>query len=206
MPHPKMDASSTAWRMPGRRGRKTLVFVRRVASVKELKRKLDERYDDWLMRTIATGTARSVQARLEDVLATLPDGEAAGIERKRRSGAQRWRDSQMRADQGGTDTFFAWFFRGEGPRGVISGANIQQRFIQRGSGILDVLRGQLRRRRAGMPPGRGANQTRLVVLGVSVEELRVGLRDRSRRFLSGRARSMPRPIATRRYRPRQSSG
>ncbi len=36
-------------------------------------------------------------------------------------------------DQGGNDTFFAWFFRGEGPKGVISGANIQQRFTQRGA-------------------------------------------------------------------------
>ena len=37
------------------------------------------------------------------------------------------------ADQGGADTFFAWFFRGQGPAKVLSGANIQQRFIQRGT-------------------------------------------------------------------------
>ena len=36
-------------------------------------------------------------------------------------------------DHGGTDTFFAWFFRGEGPKGVVSGANIQRRFIQAGT-------------------------------------------------------------------------
>ena len=32
-------------------------------------------------------------------------------------------------DSGGRDTFFAWFFRGEGPGRVISGANVQRRFI-----------------------------------------------------------------------------
>ena len=37
------------------------------------------------------------------------------------------------ADEGGNDTFFAWFFRGKGPRGVVSGANIQRRFITRGA-------------------------------------------------------------------------
>ena len=36
-------------------------------------------------------------------------------------------------DRGGTDTFFAWFFRGEGPKGVVSGANVQRRFIQKGT-------------------------------------------------------------------------
>ena len=49
LPHPKMDevveALSTAWLT----GKKTLVFVRRVASVKELEQKLDERYDKWLI-------------------------------------------------------------------------------------------------------------------------------------------------------------
>jgi hypothetical protein len=30
-----------------------LVFVRRVASVKEIKAKLEERYDDWLLATLS---------------------------------------------------------------------------------------------------------------------------------------------------------
>jgi len=37
------------------------------------------------------------------------------------------------SDTGGLDTFFAWFFRGEGPADVVSGANIQRRFIQSGT-------------------------------------------------------------------------
>ncbi len=49
MPHPKMDALVDALKDNWTQGRKALVFVRRVASVKELKRKLDERYDDWII-------------------------------------------------------------------------------------------------------------------------------------------------------------
>lgn len=40
-----VDSLAESWET----GRKTLVFVRRVASVKEIKRKLDERYDRWLL-------------------------------------------------------------------------------------------------------------------------------------------------------------
>src|SRR3972149_3900518 len=50
MPHPKMDALVTSL-MPSRTtGRKALVFVRRGKSVDELKRKLDEQYDVWLVQ------------------------------------------------------------------------------------------------------------------------------------------------------------
>ena len=67
MPHPKMDAVveslSSAWI----RGEKTLIFVRRVASVKELKRKLDERYDEWLMTRLERELPPGAQERLRAV-------------------------------------------------------------------------------------------------------------------------------------------
>ncbi len=52
LPHPKMDAlvDHLAEDLP--RGRKALVFVRRVASVKELQAKLEERYDAWLFERL----------------------------------------------------------------------------------------------------------------------------------------------------------
>ncbi len=62
LPHPKMDevveALSTAWLT----GKKTLVFVRRVASVKELEQKLDERYDKWLIPYLRENLPQEVTA------------------------------------------------------------------------------------------------------------------------------------------------
>ena len=49
MPHPKMDALVGSLADTWKTGRKALVFVRRVASVTELGRKLDEHYDTWLI-------------------------------------------------------------------------------------------------------------------------------------------------------------
>ncbi len=49
LPHPKMDELVDSLGDTWRTGRKALVFVRRVASVKEIKRKLDERYNEWLI-------------------------------------------------------------------------------------------------------------------------------------------------------------
>lgn len=184
MPHPKMDALvdslSRAWKM----GEKTLIFVRRVASVKELKKKLDERYDDWLIQKLQNELPEGLHARLRTVFeryrsekleAELNGGQEVSPEQK----DQGWE----KPDQGGKDTFFAWFFRGIGPRGMISGANIQQRFIQRGTAyatffednyVADVLDC-----RPGAVEGRLAK-----VLRVTPGELRSRLRERSVRFLS----------------------
>ncbi|RKH43411.1 DEAD/DEAH box helicase family protein [Corallococcus sicarius] len=131
MPHPKMDAVvdslSSAWRT----GQKTLVFVRRVASVKELKRKLDERYDDWLMAHLEERMPEAVRQELRKLFAqyrrekarspVLSTPEAGDVE-------------HALEDGGGNDTFFAWFFRGKGPQGYASGANLQARF-NKASGV-----------------------------------------------------------------------
>jgi hypothetical protein len=137
LPHPKMDAlvEQLAEGLP--LGRKALVFVRRVASVKELQAKLEERYDSRLI------------ARLRD---ELPPALCAPLERAfdeyQRERAERRRRSRPEADleapeddgpallvrdegdTGGVDSFFAWFFRGEGPPGVLSGAALQRRFTK----------------------------------------------------------------------------
>ncbi len=133
MPHPKMDALvnslSTSWM----RGKKTLVFVRRVASVKELKRKLDERYDEWLMNRLLRELPASLGQRLQDLFeqyrAAKDEAETKGRSLEAKENARLADDD----DNGGIDTFFAWYFRGDGPDGVVSGANIQKRFIQRGA-------------------------------------------------------------------------
>lgn len=175
MPHPKMDALvdslSDAWR----RGEKALIFVRRVASVKELKKKLDERYDEWLMARLLAELPADLHVRLRKIFEQYrvekldaPDTELQDAD-----------DS----DLGGRDTFFAWFFRGEGPRGVVSGANVQQRFIQRGTVYSTFFGDNYVADLLACRPGEV--ETRLIqALGLVPRELRVLLRERSTRYLS----------------------
>jgi hypothetical protein len=184
MPHPKMDAVVDALTNSWKRGEKALVFVRRVASVKELKRKLDERYDDWLMERLRRDLPEAVQPRLEEVF------ERYRVEKKEalakgRTGEKNGRTPDE-ADQGGKDTFFAWFFRGEGPQWVVSGANIQQRF-KKGAAYAAFFEDNYVADLLGCRPGEVEAQLS-EVLGVPTERLRSELRHRSRRFLSGAAK------------------
>ncbi|MCI4066112.1 DEAD/DEAH box helicase family protein [Micromonospora sp. R77] len=124
LPHPKMDALVRTLATSWRDGRKGLVFVRRVASVSELKRKLDDEYSDWLVDRLRN--------RLDE--RHRPVFENA-VDEFRRQRALRDSTAPIVADQvredddaGGQDTFFAWFFRGAGPSGIVSGATIQGRF------------------------------------------------------------------------------
>ncbi len=95
--------------------------------------------------------------------------------------------SDEESDQGGIDTFFAWFFRGEGPRGVVSGANIQQRFIQRGAAYATFFAENYVAALLGCMPEH-VTDTLLNYLNVSIDELRHELRKRSQRYLSSAKR------------------
>jgi hypothetical protein len=138
MPHPKMDAVVDSLCHAWERGEKTLIFVRRVASVKELKRKLDERYDTWLIRSLHERLPEGARPRFDQVARQYREekheAESARLARQSASTDSAAESAEEGTeDRGGTDTFFAWFFRGDGPRGVVSGANVQRRFIQRGT-------------------------------------------------------------------------
>jgi len=120
LPHPKMD--SVAKQLADavfRKNRKQLVFVRRVKSVKELKQKLDERYDEWLLGYL--------ESRLKDhprVWNALTDvaHEYHEVSRNRDE-----RIDEGLAEDGDTgeveprqppknDNLFNWFFRGDAPK------------------------------------------------------------------------------------------
>jgi superfamily II DNA or RNA helicase len=184
MPHPKMDAVvdslATAWLT----GKKALVFVRRVASVKELKRKLDERYDDWLIPTLRARLPEAVREELDGVAARyrhereLAEAPRGAVATPRKGGG----DLESE-DRGGHETFFAWFFRGEGPRGIVSGANIQARFIKASGAyatffadnhVMDLL---------GAGPGTVVDSLG-AALGLSRPALVAALRDRARWYIS----------------------
>jgi Type III restriction enzyme, res subunit/Helicase conserved C-terminal domain len=124
MPHPKMDAIVEELAESFTTGRKALVFVRRVASVDELQRKLEERYDQLLFtRLLSALGSDALRAEMQsqiDLYCTLRQEGRHGI---------RARDEFKTAvtddtEPSGVDSFFAWFFRGKGPDGVRSGATI----------------------------------------------------------------------------------
>ncbi len=184
MPHPKMDALVESLADAWTRGRKALVFVRRVASVKELKRKLDERYDDWLRKRLLRDLPNELHGRLEAIFQRYQSEKLEATNSgKDVANSMPSPEQGNESDSGGSDTFFAWFFRGEGPRGIVSGANVQQRFIQRGAvyatffednhvaDLLDCRPGEVTPRLA-------------AELGVDTDRLRIGLQARSMRYLS----------------------
>lgn len=111
LPHPKMDALASNLGESWERGEKTLVFVRRIASVREIKRKLDEQYNDWLFRRLERDLPAGVWEQVERLRPMYEDD-------RRRSGRLQIDGNQGvgdSADKGGADTFFSWFFRGDGP-------------------------------------------------------------------------------------------
>ena len=178
MPHPKMDALVDSLAESWTRGKKSLVFVRRVASVKELKQKLDERYNRWLLERLQ----RDLVPAIRDELST--QYEKYKSERIRRSSTD-WTRSAARGedDKGGLDTFFAWFFRGEGPPDVVSGATIQRRFIQQGAAYATFFERNYVSELLQVAPNEVPTQL-CRTLDVTMERLAPELRRRSARFLS----------------------
>ena len=132
LPHPKMDALVKRLEDSWKTGRKALVFLRRVASVWEIKERLDLAYNRWLFERLETAFEGSpAAADLAKLKRIYHDERAANrkaLLASRTSGAKSTEEEQ---DRGGLDTFFAWFFRGDGPPGGwLSGAAFSKRFIQ----------------------------------------------------------------------------
>ncbi len=129
MPHPKMDALVARLAGAWQTGEKALVFVRRRASVKELKRKLDHAYDRWLLTHLDERLPPGLRPRFAEVVAAYQEDRRRDV---------RTTESTEDDNRGGSDTFFAWFFRGLGPTGVLSGASLRKRFIH-GRGALGTF-------------------------------------------------------------------
>ncbi|HEY0406380.1 MAG TPA: helicase-related protein [Pyrinomonadaceae bacterium] len=139
LPHPKMDAVVESLKEAFERGEKTLVFVRRVRSVTELREKLCRKYDEWLKERLRKNLHSGPRAELEKVWELYeaerrekrPEETPAASGRVEDPGdGDGWLSNQPEDDQGGTDTFFSWFFRGMGPGNVLSGAAFKKNRLQ----------------------------------------------------------------------------
>jgi len=128
LPHPKLDATVEALVDTFEHGDKALIFVRRLATMGELAARLNDAYDLWLERRMATALPEleaEVHALFDDYRAQRTKRGAKATEEAR---ADEPEDGALlpQEDEGGRETFFAWFFRGEGPSGVLSGAAFQK--------------------------------------------------------------------------------
>ncbi len=146
LPHPKMDAVADSLRDSFGTGVKTLVFVRRVRSVDELTEKLNRHYDQWLKARLLTDLPPDVHPELEAAFrkydeersrqgitrVQLPAPASSVAEMTADQGLPIFKDED---DEGGSENFFAWFFRGEkGPAEYLSGAAFKKnRLMSEGS-------------------------------------------------------------------------
>lgn len=191
LPHPKMDAVVESLANAWRTGEKALVFVRRVDSVKELKRKLDDCYDRWLLDLLKRRAPLAVWRCIEGLLPTYQrqrgEERDSGRDSEALDGTRR---NGREADSGGRDTFFAWFFRGEGPGKVISGANVQRRFISSRGTMAMFFEDNHIAHVLECDPG-DVWPHLLAALGGDESVVRGALRERGRRYLSDAKRHQP---------------
>lgn len=166
IPHPKLDATVESLAAAFETGEKALIFVRRVATVAELSRRVDRKFDAWIeglmkkrlpdlsaeiddlfkrfreeTRKAANDASRPWGSVDEDVVRTTSgEIEADGHARE---DAEADTEAAMQPgvddDPGGRENFFSWFFRGKGPSGVLSGAAFQKNRLSNASAAHSTL-------------------------------------------------------------------
>jgi superfamily II DNA or RNA helicase len=143
LPHPKMDAIVQTLKETFDTGAKSLVFVRRVKSVTELREKLCREYDAWLKKQLLAKLPEGLHREIDGIWNQYEE-ERREVKRVKESGFWSAEDYEPMdgdgllvdqeelpdGDEGGIDTFFAWFFRGEGPPRLLSGAAFRKNRLQ----------------------------------------------------------------------------
>lgn len=130
LPHPKLDATARALAESFETGEKALVFVRRVATVRELAAKLEREFDAWIEKRLREGLPQ-LSPELDSIF-QLYRSETAGTQRGDV-------DDSVEDEVGGTETFFAWYYRGDGPDGYLSGAAFQKNRLSNEGSVLSTL-------------------------------------------------------------------
>ncbi len=153
-PHPKMNAVADELWNAFLKGRKTLVFVRRIHSVPEMVEKLTKKYNDWLKGWICEELGElslTERNRFDNAIRRYERQRAEFFSRGAVHsfiGTQTAMDSddstapsaRSRQDEpGGFESFFSWFFRGKGPSGILSGASFSMNRLEKPSARLSTL-------------------------------------------------------------------
>jgi superfamily II DNA or RNA helicase len=133
LPHPKMDAVAESLKSSFSTGKKSLVFVRRVKSVSELSEKLNRHYDTWLKGYLINQLDPKLHEEFEKAFIRYENerkvdqrreliGKSPDYDMDEEINDLRAELFQDKEDEGANENFFAWFFRGKGPKGIFSGA------------------------------------------------------------------------------------
>ena len=122
LPHPKMDEISKQLnKTVFEEGKKHIVFVRRVKSVKELKHKLDDYYNQWIFAYLEdslqgesayASSINKVISKYKEVSRDRDDNISGGESQ----GGESDESISEGNNQPTNDTIFAWFFRGKTPK------------------------------------------------------------------------------------------
>jgi hypothetical protein len=127
LPHPKLDATVEALVDTFEHGDKALIFVRRLATMGELAARLNDAYDLWLERRM-TAALPKLESRVGELFSDYREQRNKKHREKEKGESDQLEGDTLlpQDDKGGNETFFAWFFRGEGPPGLLSGAAFQK--------------------------------------------------------------------------------
>lgn len=153
IPHPKLDATVESLAHAFETGDKALIFVRRVATVAELARRLDRKFDEWIERRMKDALPE-LHGEIDGLFRRFRSENRAGEEAPQAPGEPRPGPGQADDDEaelgavlqpgvdddpGGRENFFSWFFRGRGPDGVLSGAAFQKNRLSNVSAVYSTL-------------------------------------------------------------------
>jgi len=197
LPHPKMDALVKRLSSSFQTGDKALVFVRRVASVTELKRKLDEQYNDYIISRLHDELKPTLRADFDQVVQRFAADRANAIrsrsvlpEPEQVIDEERSLGERAGTDKGDPNSFFGWFFRGDGPADVLSGAVLAKRFSQAGAYLSTFFEDNYVSWILQVTPGE-TTKALLEYLGVSAPRLASTLEESARLYLR-REKKQPR--------------
>lgn len=123
LPHPKMDeVSKQLDDIVFKEGKKHIVFVRRVKSVKELKHKLDDYYNQWIFAYLENSLEGELAWKDHPINKAISKYKEVSRDRDDNISGGEYQEGESDEsisegnNQPPNDTIFAWFFRGKTPK------------------------------------------------------------------------------------------
>ena len=112
--------------------------------------RLDSHFDQWIRQRLLGDLPSRLHPQLTDLFLQYERERALRPEERMNrppvdekelelEDIQDERTGEEEGDEGGSETFFAWFFRGDGPSGVLSGAAFQKNRLSSQSSVFSTF-------------------------------------------------------------------